>query len=899
MTPPLRQIHVVPHTHWDREWYHTAERFRQRLVRLIDELLDDPPAGGASFLLDGQTILLDDYLSVRPERAAELSSLLRDGYVEAGPWYVLADNLIPSGEALVRNLLAGKEALGRMRAPWPNVLYCPDSFGHPAILPELAAGFGLDLILLWRGFGGARWPSADVVRWRGPSGATAVVYHLPPDGYEFGSSLPVKQSDAYVRWLHICDVLCARANTGVAMLLNGADHHARQRDLDVALSALATAAAPVVITATSLASAARSVVSASTETEIPAIAGELRDSYGYTWTLQGTFATRAAQKRRNALAERALVRDVEPWVALSGDAGARALLRATWRTLLHAHPHDTLCGTSIDAVAGAFDARLASVETQIDELRKWATSALMGHDAEQARTSPSEWKPAVMVRNAVARPRGGVVELHLSATLADVAVGPGSAARQGARRRVPPWRVNGMALQLLARGERVDLTESPRAYPDADLVAEATAVGWMEPVGGYALSTRLHGNGAATRMPNPVVASTLTLDNGRIRIVVNESGAVSLHDLERDRTIDDVITFERNRDVGDLYTPAIRDPLPAPVVRRMRVLHRGPIRGEIAIDYRMPGSRSTYRIGIQLDADSRAMKIVVSGDNRDRDHRLRLRIATGLTSAATVADAAFFPVTRAPLDISAEDAAMEQVVRTAPLHRWVARFSEDDGAVVISDGLAEYESLDDGSVAITLVRSVGALSRADLPERPGHAGWPRPTPVAQSIGRFDARFALQLVGPDSDDVRMEIERAVEDTLTPLVGETVRSNLLNEHSAGGIELRGDGLTFSAAMPAQRDDWLVLRCVNQCDERVEGAWRLAFDVDEAQRARLDEVVLSALDVEDNVVGFWAEPREIVTILVRPAPVVIPQERSRDQRKGQPTAHPPAGPATRRRG
>jgi alpha-mannosidase len=127
--------HIVSHTHWDREWYHPLERFQQRLVALVDDLLDDPPSGDESFLLDGQAIVVDDYLEIRPERAMEIGALLRDGRLEAGPWYVLADELIPSGEALVRNLLAGRRALRRFDAASPPVLYCPDSFGHPASLP--------------------------------------------------------------------------------------------------------------------------------------------------------------------------------------------------------------------------------------------------------------------------------------------------------------------------------------------------------------------------------------------------------------------------------------------------------------------------------------------------------------------------------------------------------------------------------------------------------------------------------------------------------------------------------------------------------------------------------------------------------------------------------------------
>src|SRR5678815_3225893 len=126
-------VYVLAHTHWDREWYLPAGRFRQRLVALIDELLDggEPPS---PFLLDGQGIVLDDYADVRPERVPELAQALRAGTIEAGPWYVLADELIPSGEALVRNLLAGRNTLRRFGAQPPPVLYSPDAFGHAAAL---------------------------------------------------------------------------------------------------------------------------------------------------------------------------------------------------------------------------------------------------------------------------------------------------------------------------------------------------------------------------------------------------------------------------------------------------------------------------------------------------------------------------------------------------------------------------------------------------------------------------------------------------------------------------------------------------------------------------------------------------------------------------------------------
>jgi mannosylglycerate hydrolase len=875
MSSPLRVL-VVAHTHWDREWYHSAGHFRHRLVALVDELLDDPPPPGESFLLDGQAIALDDYLDVRPERRAELSALLREGRLEAGPWYVLADELIPSGEALVRNLLAGREALRALRADSPPVLYCPDAFGHPSALPDLAAGFGLTTIVAWRGYGGARWQPGDAARWRAPSGAEAVLYHLAPDGYELGSSLPDAPSAAEERWRRLESVLTPRATLGVVLLPNGADHHARQRRHREALAALTAAAQGAEIVPSSLRDFASAVQEAARTRTIPVIRGELRDSYGYTWTLQGTLASRASQKRRNACLERLLLRDGEPWLALApdgGDAGSRALLRAAWCALLEGHPHDTLCGTSIDTVATALDARHDDVADRAGLLRDDALLALLGHDVERARHAQEDWKPSVVLRNRSPRSRGGIVELELSATIADVAVGPGSATRQGVSRRAPAWRVAGMPLQLLAHRVRVALTESARDYPDADRVVEARAIGWIEEVPGYAVTTRPHdatGIGAQRDVPSPVRVDGASMENGLLRIEVSGDGDVTVRDLRSGRAIEHVVSLEDAADVGDLYTPAIREVRPTPAPRKVRVAHRGPLRGELSIDWRLVGSSrasvNRCSVALVLDAGAPFVRIRVDGFNAAPDHRLRLRVATGLRDARTVADAAFHVVERRPLELSDEESAMERVVPTAPLHRYVSRYSAEAGATVYSDGLAEYEALDDGAVAVTLIRAVGALSRHDLPERPGHAGWPADTPLAQSIGIHRAELALAPHGPDTPAQRHEVECLADDVLLPLTGRTLRSNLGAPVIAGGLALEGEGLAFSAAMPAREAGWIVLRCVNRFDGEVRGRWRARRPIAEAKLARLDETPVEGIEVRGDTVPFTAPPHAIVTLLVR---------------------------------
>jgi alpha-mannosidase len=299
-------------------------------------------------------------------------------------------------------------------------------------------------------------------------------------------------------------------------------------------------------------------------------------------------------------------------------------------------------------------------------------------------------------------------------------------------------------------------------------------------------------------------------------------------------------------------------------------VHRGPLRGEIAIDYDLeaPDGRrgGRCRVALRLDAELPALHIAVDGVNLASDHRLRVRVETALPGAATLADAAFHPVARSALVVPPQDSEMEHVVPTAPLHRWVARFGPTAGATVISDGLAEYESLADGGVAVTLVRAVAQLSRADLPERPGHAGWPANTPAAQSHGPFAARLALALHGADSPAQRDEIERLADDVLLPIIGTTLRSYLGGPGELSGLELDGAGLAFSAAAPAQREGWMMVRCVNRRGERVSGRWTLPRAITEAVVARLDETPLAPLPVQGSSVSFEAAPYEIVTLLLR---------------------------------
>jgi len=568
-----------------------------------------------------------------------------------------------------------------------------------------------------------------------------------------------------------------------------------------------------------------------------------------------------------------MIRDTEPWAAIAARAGGaarRPLVHAAWRSLLLCHPHDTLCGCSTDEVSRAMDARMDDAEAQSAGLRDDAIADLVGHRPDAARERRAEWTPVAIVRNPAARPRQGVALLKLTTFVADVRVGAASgAAAPLPASRATPALAGVAAVQPLARALEHERTESPRHYPDDDLVAVSHVAAWVPEVPAYGVrSFRQQAKGAKRPIPNRARAEGGAIANGRISLRVHDDGRVEFRDHERAVSLDDLLCWESLVDAGDLYTPSPRGVKFAAVFGGCRVTYRGPVRAALEARWTLRAGRERVDIRVHfiVDADAPWLRVRIEGTNAAADHRLRICCATGIRNARVFADAMFGPVERRPLSIPTTDARAEQAPATAPLHRYVSVFGDGRGATLFSDGLAEYEATPDGALVITLLRSVGELSREDLPERPGHAGWPAPTPGAQCPGPFAAELALMMHGDRSPAVIDQVERAADDILLPLVGNTLRSALRVPPAAAGVALLGEGLAFGSVKQGDDGEWTVLRCVNLLDEARSGSWDLGSPVMEAQLARLDETPVAALPPAGTRVEFTAGPRAVVTILVR---------------------------------
>jgi mannosylglycerate hydrolase len=880
---PGYTFHLIPHTHWDREWYLPHSVLLPRLVPTLDELIDrltNEP--GSTFLLDGQTVLLEDYLQVRPDREPQVIELVRGGRLQVGPWYVLADELIPSGESLVRNLLIGQSDAERLGGR-TEVLYSPDAFGHPAAWPQLASEFGIRFGVVWRGLGGEAGQEQDLYRWRGPDGREVLLYHLPPEGYEVGAGLTADPERLHRAWSLVRATLLSRASTRQVPVFIGADHHAAHPAI-VRLRSLLAQLDPA-----SEFRISRLVdfftAAAAEAAGVPLIEGELRWSYGYTWTLQGVHATRAPLKRRHGLSELSLSRVAEPLAALaqvtrSGDR--RPLLQHAWRLLLQSEFHDSISGCTSDAVARRVEIRLDDARNLASEIARTSLDELIGNDPDRSRAEPESSAPQLVLWNPVPRRRTGVVVADLSWFRRDILVGPPGDRVPRVASGSRPFHLLGaegtLGVQPLGRARGQERLDARRHYPDQDEV-DWTRIAFCPPeLGGFGLMTLDLGPGAV----NPGSGAWLkgrTLGNEFLELRLGPAGALQLYDRRTRQRYRDFLSFESTGDVGDTYTysaPArdrvrrSRGPVAA------RALASGPLVAALELRWQMQAGRRArgqgsgsigIRLIVSLHAGSPAVRCTLEVDNRASDHRLRMRVPTGLQQGNAVAGAQFGFEDRESVERYPQQYSREMPVATAPAHRYVAHAVKRRGLAVLAPGFFEYELDRRGDLLVTILRAVGQLSRGDLPTRPGHAGWPVATPLAQCHGIDKLQLAIAPITQSQVARGSVLAELWEDLFLPVRGIWLRQASPLSLEPIDLRLEGDGLVFSTLKPAERGDGLVLRCYNATGSPAVGAWHFERPVSGAHRARADEHALHEIRLGEGgrIVPFHAAPHEIVTIMV----------------------------------
>ena len=359
-------VFIVPHTHWDREWYLPFQFFRHDLVKMMDLLLELMKKHEFYFTLDGQVIVLEDYLEIRPEKQDELFDLIRNERIVVGPWYVLMDEWLVGEESLIRNLELARKIAKRMNIPLMNVGYLPDQFGHSRVIPQLLSNVaGINKVVLWRGVG----PDVNEVPffWKShPKSKTTILGIYLPFGYGNAAHLDGNTKDLTRQIRSLVDDLEPWSPVPVYLLHNGTDHQFPNENIAKNIPSVKIEGMEIKLAVLTKFIEALEKHLKENKVHLIEHVGEFREPFRAP-LLQDTYSSRMWIKQWNQKVEDLLVHFVEPihsLVALNfNEEYPSRFLEVAWKWLLKNHPHDSICGCSIDQTHDEMKSRFSWAES--------------------------------------------------------------------------------------------------------------------------------------------------------------------------------------------------------------------------------------------------------------------------------------------------------------------------------------------------------------------------------------------------------------------------------------------------------------------------------------------------------------------------------------------------------
>ncbi|MCX5240718.1 alpha-mannosidase [Streptomyces prunicolor] len=778
----------VPHFHWDREWYEPFQVFRHRLVAALDTVLEtaetDPDF---RFTVDGQMAAIEDYLEMRPENRERVAALVAEGRLAVGPWLILLDEFLCSGETIVRNLQMGWAAAAELGGAMP-IGYLPDMFGHVAQMPQILARAGIEHAALWRGVPGS--VDGHAFNWRAPDGSQVRTEFLF-DGYDNGLDV-VLVPDRIGRALgDYAEMTAERWGGDPVLAMAGTDHNAPDPQLASWLRQAAEEGRAITIATLDeyLRKHVRDEVSA-------VVTGELR-SHVRGNILPGVLSVRLGLKQRMAVAERT-IDHAERMNALWSRRDDSPFLDLAWHKIIESTAHDSVVGSGTDETCDQVAARLAEAAQTARAVRDTALSEpaeLVPSDGYLV-ANPLPFDRSVLVEvDVVAPPEGSA----LIATTADGSTAPVQLISE-APTVLSDERMDASQLERVLRrihrrelfGRQIDhyeltpgalvfhLAEVPTSGPFDLLIlrrevaaaaaehpgewrvltleeARATAlVPVSVPASGLASFRVEPSDRASIAVPShaPATATDRALSNGLVEVAVAADGTLDL--TGPDGTV--LYGVGRLVDGGDRgdsynYAPPARDVLVSePTEIAVELVENGPLRARLRVTrvYAWPAALSADRdvrgewtvptpveTLVEVRAGEPFVRVSTSFLNQSADHRLRFHVPLP-APVTTSASAGQFAVTERGL--TAEGGWGEYPLPTFPAGSFVSA----GAANVLLDHSSEYELVGDGSeLAITLLRAIGSISVNIHPLRDEPAASEIPVPGAQDLGmRIENRFAV-------------------------------------------------------------------------------------------------------------------------------------------------------------
>ncbi|EKY4104870.1 mannosylglycerate hydrolase [Enterobacter hormaechei] len=823
----VSRVHITPHMHWDREWYFTTEASRILLVNNMEEILTrlEQDTEYKYYVLDGQTAVLEDYFSVKPENRPRVKALVAAGKLIIGPWYTQTDTTLVSGESIVRNLMYGIRDCLAFGEPM-KIGYLPDSFGMSSQLPHIYNGFGITRTMFWRGCSERHGTDKTEFLWQSQDGSEVTAQVLPL-GYAIGKYLPEDEAGLRKRLDTYFEVLEKASVTKEILLPNGHDQMPLQQNIFAVMDKLRE-----------IYPQRQFVMSRFEEVfdhidahrdELATLKGEFIDGK-YMRVHRTIGSTRMDIKIAHARIENKIVNVLEPLATLAWTLGFEyhhGLLEKMWKEILKNHAHDSIGCCCSDKVHREVMSRFELAEDMADNLTCFYMRKIVDN-------MPQSEEDKLVMFNLTPWPREEVINTTI-------------------RLRASQFRL------LDDRGNEIPYCLRSAREIDPGLIdRQIVHYGNYDPFMEFdiQLNQILPSMGYRTLYIEPHVAGKLLaaekssealLENAFWEITLNDDGTLRLLDKASGLIYDRALEIEESSDDGDEYdySPSREEwrLTSAQGEHEVEVIHeawqsRAVIRHRMAVPADLAERSARQQTGtleaeltVTLSHNSRRIDVEARLGNHVDDHRVRVLIPTPFTTDTVLADTQFGSLTR-PVQDEAMANWQEEGWKEAPLPVWnllnyAVLQERRNGMALFTEGLREFEVTGERqkTFALTLLRGVGVLGKEDLLLRPGRpSGIKMPVPDSQMRGQLTCRFSL--FSFNGTPVSAGVAQQAKSWLTPVhcynkipwdAMKLNRASFTTLCSYSLLTLAPNGCVLSALKKAEDRDEMILRLYNPSETR----------------------------------------------------------------------------------
>lgn len=881
-----KNLYLISHTHWDREWYQTFQQYRRRLVRFLDDMIDlmEQNEAYVTFHLDGQTVLLEDYLDIRPENDSRLKALVKANRLLIGPWYTMPDEFLISGEGLVRNLQKGYEISERWGVEPLKSGYVVDIFGHNSQFPQILKGFDINNAILFRGI--ADYPK-DTFMWEGADGSQVITAKLDKNraysNFYFAIRWPFDSkeydNDEIVNRMNELLKYCEReATSDTLLMMDGVDHIDCEPMLPTIVKKLEERIPEIKFHhvsvedyfAQKLAEGGHDIVSGA----LYNIGKEGLNNK----VLKNVLSSHVELKQENDRCERTLTAYSEPLdvatqlLRLDNPPKHRSMeprkgyLDKAWEYVFKNQSHDSICGCSLGDVHkdNLYRFRQAS---QIADLITDDCLELLTYNTDTTGTGKSG---AIYFYNPSQNEASGVKVFELP-----IPTGHHMNFRfYNESGELVPFQIISLRRSVTPLAKFRELI----TFPCYDIFTVAMPV--LIPSCGYSvytydsLLTEFPGAGdylyrkfeAPKRFLGTLRTGPNSFDTGAIAVTVNSNGTIDVTDKKTGSVYKGLLALEDTGDCGEgwNYVKPVMDEefVTTTGTADFAILSDGPLAASFRIRHTLniPNERDSNpalrrsdhyhknvcELTVTIKKDSAEVEVKSKLHNISDDHRLRVIMPLSFTTDSFYAKTPFDMQKWTP-DYEKFDEYYEVDTHVYPGQGIAYAASGEDGLSIFTRGLMEFELNKEASfMALTLMRAFPVEAFREIEDK---------TEFAHT---FNGEFALSFGNTD------EVSAAVR-------GEAWRNGIKAVHTActeGRLPSSGSFVSVSgdavlSSFTKAKNGGFNLRIYNVTDKECEGEITLPMDIAFAESVDFLNRPLEKLNFSGRTISYSLKKKQIQTI------------------------------------